>query len=229
MSYAEINGQRILRGHGEAGPPVVLSHGFLMDREMFEPQVRRSPPVPSDHLGRAGVRRDGIRRATVHLLGLRPGLPRLARHPRHRPGGPRRHVPGRLSVDARGAAHARKRARARPDRHPVWARGPRTPPGLRQMQPTWLELGPVDELAQSDRRPDHRRSGPGRGVDREGMALLENARSAPASACSTGRTSPSGSARSNVRRSSSTGRAISRSRSTRASSYARPAGMHRER
>ena len=40
MSYAEVNGQRLYyEDTGGEGPPVVLSHGFLMDHEMFRPQV----------------------------------------------------------------------------------------------------------------------------------------------------------------------------------------------
>ena len=40
MPFAEVNGQRIrFDDSGGDGPPIVLSHGFLMDREMFAPQV----------------------------------------------------------------------------------------------------------------------------------------------------------------------------------------------
>src|SRR5437870_13223041 len=40
MSYADINGQRIrVDDTGGDGPPVILAHGFLMDRTMFAPQV----------------------------------------------------------------------------------------------------------------------------------------------------------------------------------------------
>jgi pimeloyl-ACP methyl ester carboxylesterase len=40
MPYAEVNGQRLyFEDTGGDGPPVVLSHGFLMDHEMFAPQV----------------------------------------------------------------------------------------------------------------------------------------------------------------------------------------------
>ena len=40
MAFAEINGQRIhFQDTGGDGPAVVLSHGFLMDHEMFAPQV----------------------------------------------------------------------------------------------------------------------------------------------------------------------------------------------
>ena len=40
MAYADINGQRIyFEDTGGNGPPVILAHGFLMDHEMFAPQV----------------------------------------------------------------------------------------------------------------------------------------------------------------------------------------------
>ena len=41
MAYAEVNGQRLYyEDSGGDGPAVLFSHGFLMDGEMFEPQVR---------------------------------------------------------------------------------------------------------------------------------------------------------------------------------------------
>jgi len=40
MPFAEVNGQRLrYDDSGGDGPPVILSHGFLMDRQMFAPQV----------------------------------------------------------------------------------------------------------------------------------------------------------------------------------------------
>jgi pimeloyl-ACP methyl ester carboxylesterase len=40
MPYAEVNGQRIYyQDTGGDGPAIVLAHGFLMDRSMFEPQI----------------------------------------------------------------------------------------------------------------------------------------------------------------------------------------------
>ena len=40
MPYAEVNGQRLyVEDTGGDGPPLVFSHGFLMDHEMFAPQV----------------------------------------------------------------------------------------------------------------------------------------------------------------------------------------------
>jgi pimeloyl-ACP methyl ester carboxylesterase len=40
MAHASINGQQIyFEDSGGDGPPVILAHGFLMDHEMFAPQV----------------------------------------------------------------------------------------------------------------------------------------------------------------------------------------------
>lgn len=40
MPYAQVNGQRLYyEDTGGEGPPVVFSHGFLMDHRMFAPQV----------------------------------------------------------------------------------------------------------------------------------------------------------------------------------------------
>lgn len=40
MPFAEVNNQRIrFDDSGGDGPAVILSHGFLMDREMFAPQI----------------------------------------------------------------------------------------------------------------------------------------------------------------------------------------------
>src|SRR5580704_2373745 len=45
MSFAEVNGQRLrFDDSGGDGPPVILSHGFLMDREMFAPQIAAFAP-----------------------------------------------------------------------------------------------------------------------------------------------------------------------------------------
>jgi 3-oxoadipate enol-lactonase len=45
MSRASVNGVQVAYDDtGGDGPPVVLSHGFLMDRTMFEPQVEALTP-----------------------------------------------------------------------------------------------------------------------------------------------------------------------------------------
>jgi len=45
MSFADVNGQRLYyEDSGGDGPPVIFSHGFLMDHEMFAPQVAALAP-----------------------------------------------------------------------------------------------------------------------------------------------------------------------------------------
>ena len=45
MPFADVNGQRInYEDSGGDGPPVILAHGFLMDHEMFAPQVAALSP-----------------------------------------------------------------------------------------------------------------------------------------------------------------------------------------
>src|ERR1044072_3270584 len=45
MSYADVDGQRLYyEDSGGDGPPVMFSHGFLMDHEMFAPQVGALTP-----------------------------------------------------------------------------------------------------------------------------------------------------------------------------------------
>ena len=45
MAFAEVNGQRIyFEDSGGGGAPVIFSHGFLMDHEMFAPQVEALAP-----------------------------------------------------------------------------------------------------------------------------------------------------------------------------------------
>ena len=45
MPDANINGQRLyFEDSGGNGAPVILAHGFLMDHEMFAPQVAALAP-----------------------------------------------------------------------------------------------------------------------------------------------------------------------------------------
>ena len=45
MPFADVNGQHVyFEDSGGDGPPVILSHGFLMDHEMFAPQVAALTP-----------------------------------------------------------------------------------------------------------------------------------------------------------------------------------------
>ena len=183
---------------------------------MFAPQVAAlAPGVPRDHLGRARLRRDRVRRRAVHLLGLRARLPGAARSARDRAGRARWHVAGRLPVAARRAAGARPGPRAGADRHArPGVEDPERLPAYRQMQQTWLQAGPVDELAERDRRPDHRRPrAERRRGSRSGDGCRARAWAPRRTACSSETTSPTASARSPARRSSFTARPICRSRS----------------
>ncbi len=50
MPIAEVNGQSIFYDDsGGAGPPLLFSHGFLMDSTMFDPQVRALEGDPADY------------------------------------------------------------------------------------------------------------------------------------------------------------------------------------
>jgi len=45
MPHATLNGQKIwYEDTGGSGPPVLWSHGFLMDREMFAPNIEALSP-----------------------------------------------------------------------------------------------------------------------------------------------------------------------------------------
>ena len=151
MSFAEVNGQRIrFDDTGGSGPPLTLSHGFLMDREMFAPQVDALSPefrvVTWDERGFGETDFDGqpftYWDSARDCLGLLDHL------------GINQAVLGGMSqggfLSMRAALLAPERVRALvlidtqsgtedPDRLPAY----------RQMQQTWLEVGPVDELAQT--------------------------------------------------------------------------------
>jgi 3-oxoadipate enol-lactonase len=151
MSFADINGQRIrFDDSGGPGWPVVLSHGFLMDHEMFDPQVAALSPefrvITWDERGFGETESDGqpftywdsardclglldhlgIERAVLGgmsqggFLSLRAALLDPER------------VRGLVLIDTQSGTED-------PDRLPAY----------RQMQQTWLQVGPVDELADA--------------------------------------------------------------------------------
>ncbi len=151
MAYAEINGQRIrYEDSGGDGPPLILGHGFLMDREMFAPQVEALSPefrvITWDERGFGETEFDckpftywdsasdclglldhlGIDRAVVG--GMSQG--------------------GFLSLRAALTAPERVRALVLIDTQ-AGVEDPQRLPAYRQMQQTWLEVGPVDELVQT--------------------------------------------------------------------------------
>jgi 3-oxoadipate enol-lactonase len=151
MPFAEVDGQRIrFDDSGGEGPPVILSHGFLMDREMFAPQVDALAGefrvITWDERGFGETEYDrqpftywdsardclglldhlGIEQAV--LGGMSQG--------------------GFLSLRAALLAPERVRALVLIDTQA----GPEDParlPAYRQMQETWLQVGPVDDLANA--------------------------------------------------------------------------------
>jgi pimeloyl-ACP methyl ester carboxylesterase len=151
MPFADVNGQRIrFEDSGGDGPPVILSHGFLMDREMFGPQVEALRPefrvITWDERGFGETEFDGepftYWDSARDCLGLLDHL------------GIDQAVLGGMSqggfLSMRAALLAPGRVRALvlidtqsgtedPERLPVY----------RQMQETWLAAGPVNELAQA--------------------------------------------------------------------------------
>lgn len=151
MSFAEINGQRIrFEDSGGDGHAVVLAHGFLMDREMFAPQVEALAPelrvITWDERGFGETEFDGepfsYWDSARDCLGLLDYL------------GIERAVLGGMSqggfLSLRAALLAPERVRALVliDTQ-AGTEDPARLPAYRQMQQTWLEVGPVDELAQT--------------------------------------------------------------------------------
>lgn len=151
MPFAEINGQRIrFDDSGGDGPPVVLAHGFLMDREMFADQVTALSPefrvIAWDERGFGETEFDGEPftywdsardcLALLDHLGIEDAVV----------GGMSQG--GFLSLRAALLAPDRVRALVLIDTQ-AGTEDPARLPAYRQMQQTWLELGPVDELAQT--------------------------------------------------------------------------------
>ena len=151
MAYAEVNGQRIrYEDSGGDGPPVILAHGFLMDREMFAPQVEALSPefrvITWDERGFGETEFDGkpftYWDSASDCLGLLDHL------------GIERAVVGGMSqggfLSMRVALTAPLRVRALVliDTQ-AGVEDPQRLPAYRQMQETWLAAGPVDELADA--------------------------------------------------------------------------------
>ena len=151
MPFADVNGQRIrFEDSGGDGPPVILSHGFLMDREMFAPQVEALRPefrvITWDERGFGETEFDGepftYWDSARDCLGLLDHL------------GIEQAVLGGMS---QGGFLSMRAALLAPDRVRALvlidtqsgAEDPERLPAYRQMQETWLQVGPVDELAQA--------------------------------------------------------------------------------
>ena len=150
MPFAEVNGQRLrFEDSGGSGPPVIFSHGFLMDREMFVPQVQALAPefrvITWDERGHGETEFDGqpftYWDSARDCLGLLDHL------------GIERAVLGGMS---QGGFLSMRAALLAPDRVRALAlidtqsgtEDPERMPAYRQMQETWLEHGALDELTQ---------------------------------------------------------------------------------
>lgn len=151
MSFAEVNAQRIrFDDTGGDGPPLILSHGFLMDREMFAAQVDalggEFRVITWDERGFGETEFDGkpftYWDSAKDCLGLLDHL------------GIERAVLGGMSqggfLSLRAALLAPKRVRALVliDTQ-AGVEDPERLPAYRQMQATWLEDGPVDDLTDA--------------------------------------------------------------------------------
>jgi 3-oxoadipate enol-lactonase len=151
MPYAEINGQRIrFEDSGGDGPAVIFSHGFLMDREMFDPQRDALAPefrvIAWDERGFGQTEFDGQPftywdsardcLALLDHLGIDQAV--LAGMSQG----------GFLSLRAALLAPERVRALVLIDTQ-SGVEDPEHLPAYKQMQETWLAVGPVDELAQT--------------------------------------------------------------------------------
>ena len=151
MPYADVNGQRIrFDDSGGDGPPVIFSHGFLMDREMFAPQVEALAPefrvVTWDERGFGETEYDGqpftYWDSAHDCLGLLDHL------------GIEQAVLGGMS---QGGFLSMRAALLSPSRVQALVlidtqsgvEDPERLPTYRQMQATWLAAGPIDELANA--------------------------------------------------------------------------------
>lgn len=149
MPHASVNGQQLFYDDtGGDGPPVIFSHGFLMDREMFEPQVaalRDSYRVITwDERGFGQTNFDGeaftFWDSARDCLGLLDHL------------GIDRTVLGGMS---QGGFISLRAALLAPERVRVLilldtqagVEDPAMAAGYTEMVDTWLAVGPVDELA----------------------------------------------------------------------------------
>jgi 3-oxoadipate enol-lactonase len=151
MPYADVNGQRIRYDDtGGDGPPVIFSHGFLMDREMFAPQVEALEPefrvITWDARGFGETEFDGkpftYWDSAKDCLGLLDHL------------GIEQAVLGGMS---QGGFLSMRAALLSPSRVGALVlidtqsgtEDPERLPTYRQMQATWLAAGPIDELANA--------------------------------------------------------------------------------
>ena len=151
MPFADVNNQLIrFDDSGGDGPAVIFSHGFLMDREMFAPQIAALAPefrvIAWDERGFGETEFDGepftYWDSAADCLGLLDhlGIDRAVL------GGMSQG--GFLSLRAALSAPERVRALVLIDTQ-AGVEDPARLPAYRQMQETWLQVGPVDELAET--------------------------------------------------------------------------------
>jgi len=151
VPLAEMNGQRIWFEDTEGdGAAVILSHGFLMDHEMFAPQVGALAPefrvITWDERGFGKTEFDGESftywDSARDCLGLLDhlGIERAVL------GGMSQG--GFLSLRATLLAPERVRALVLIDTQ-AGTEDPERLPAYRQMQQTWLAAGPVDQLTEA--------------------------------------------------------------------------------
>jgi 3-oxoadipate enol-lactonase len=151
MPFCEVNGQRIrFDDSGGDGPSVILSHGFLMDRGMFAAQVDALAPefrvITWDERGFGETEFD--RRPFTYWDSARDCLGLLDHLGIEKAVLGGMSQGGFLSLRAALLAPDRVRALVLIDTQ-AGAEDPERLPAYRQMQHTWLELGPVDELAEA--------------------------------------------------------------------------------
>ena len=151
MPFAEINGQRIrYEDTGGEGPAVIFSHGFLMDREMFDPQVDALRDefrvITWDERGFGETEFDGqpfsYWDSARDCLGLLThlGIDRAVLAGMSQG--------GFLSLRAALLEPQRVRALVLIDTQ-SGVEDPERLPAYRQMQQTWLTAGPVDQLTEA--------------------------------------------------------------------------------
>jgi pimeloyl-ACP methyl ester carboxylesterase len=151
MPHADVNGQRIyFEDSGGDGPPVILAHGYLMDHEMFAPQVAALAPqyrvITWDERGFGLTEYDGepftYWDSANDCLGLLDHL------------GIDRAVVGGMSqggfVSLRAALTAPERVRALILLDTQSGQeDPAIVAGYDQMRDVWVTAGPVDELVET--------------------------------------------------------------------------------
>lgn len=151
MPHLEVHGQRFrVEDTGGDGPPIVLSHGFLMDHRMFVPQVaelaRTHRVITWDQRGFGDTETDGTDftywDAARDLYGILDAL------------GIERAI---LAGMSQGGYLSLRAALLHPDRVRALvlidtqsqAEDPQVAAGYRAMLDAWVEHGPTDELADT--------------------------------------------------------------------------------